>query len=547
MVPSVRSNSALGAPDVLSPKTAHDSVAPQDHASSSVAPRTVRGRLLVLENDDGIAQLMRSRLTRLGYDVVTARSPVEVAEPTESFDLLILDYNLDASHTGLGFYESSKRSGINIPAILVTGFGDERILTQAIRLGVRDFLPKTNDFLENLPIVIARVMNDIERERQLEESKTLRKAQSEVQAALDAAGIDYWNWSYDGSPAVWPTRLMERLGIDVEAFKESPERLLELVHPDDRERVLTTVADVRANYSDFEIELRTAAPLPLRRLRVKGRFNFDGGASPRRITGMLWDETAVRENEIRLVASLKAIEELAERLKLSMMETHHRVKNSFQIVSSLLNMELRRKSKLTAESVRKVVAHVQGLAAIHDILTDHVKTDRNPSIISVRELVERLVDILRNADSSRRFTVRTLDVGVSARIASSLSVIATELVVNALKYGDGDIGIQILQRSPSQGTLRVSNPTTVTDLPDSRPSSGSTGLDLVRFLARVDLESGLEYRFEEGHLIAEISFPVAEESEALRRLTLRRAKDAPLPHLGFPPGAAQPDPNVTQR
>ena len=259
------------------------------------------GKILVLEDDEGVATLISSALQRAGHQVSCIAQPTNY-NSSEEFDLLVVDYKLSDDSSGLDFYQRLKNSGSNIPAILATGFGDESVLVEALRAGVRDFLPKNQRFLELLPLMVDRIMHDIERERELE---------------------------------------------------------------------------------------------------------------------------------------------TARRMRIHTMETHHRVKNSFQIVHSLLKMEQRKHEVLDKDSVAKVVSHLHGLSLIHDLLSENVAANRASNSVSTKEMIERIIEILQGSDHTRSIVTSIDPIVIDARIASSLAVIVTELFINALKYGNEEIIISI--------------------------------------------------------------------------------------------------------
>lgn len=142
-------------------------------------------RVLIVEDDRGIAALERRQLERSGYEVVVATSSDEALEAVrrDEMNLALLDFRLDGT-TGLDLYEQFKNEGFNIPAILVTAFPDQATVIRALRVGIRDFLPKSTDFLEDLPNAVDRVVGQIRVERKLVESE-LRLA-SIIGAAMDA-------------------------------------------------------------------------------------------------------------------------------------------------------------------------------------------------------------------------------------------------------------------------------------------------------------------------------------------------------------------------
>ncbi len=153
---------------------------------------TVKGTILILEDEAGIAQLERKRLLRAGYGVEVAISAAEARGllARGGVDLMVLDYLLASEVNGLEFYRALRAEGTVVPSILVTGFSDESMLTQAIRAGIRDFLPKNADFLDYLVPTVERVFQQVQVENQLveERAKLFREqaARAEAEAGRKA-------------------------------------------------------------------------------------------------------------------------------------------------------------------------------------------------------------------------------------------------------------------------------------------------------------------------------------------------------------------------
>jgi PAS domain S-box-containing protein len=57
----------------------------------------------------------------------------------------------------------------------VAGLQDEDLLVEALRAGVRDFVPKTPNFLKHLEPIVARVLDQVRTERELAESRLLAR------------------------------------------------------------------------------------------------------------------------------------------------------------------------------------------------------------------------------------------------------------------------------------------------------------------------------------------------------------------------------------
>src|SRR5260370_6125085 len=77
-----------------------------------------------------------------------------------------------------------KTSGYDCPVIMVTGFSDEGTVIKALRLGVRDFVTKSTEYLDYLPEAVERVLKQVQIETQLAESKT--RLAAIINSAMDA-------------------------------------------------------------------------------------------------------------------------------------------------------------------------------------------------------------------------------------------------------------------------------------------------------------------------------------------------------------------------
>jgi PAS domain S-box-containing protein len=145
--------------------------------------------VLVVEDDIGVATLQKRRLERAGYSVLIA-TDAQLAESIVAegkVNLLLLDYNLQGQSTGLDVFERLKARGFNIPTILVTAFGDQDVTIRALRAGVRDFVPKSADYLDQLPSAVDRVAAQARVERKLLESE--QRLASIVGTTLDAIAM----------------------------------------------------------------------------------------------------------------------------------------------------------------------------------------------------------------------------------------------------------------------------------------------------------------------------------------------------------------------
>lgn len=470
-----------------------------------------RGSILLLEDDEGLAFLVRKSLERIGF-VVTWLSDSNVRLSSSSFDLAILDFRLQGNVTGLDFYKSLVADGRKIPAILITGFTDEEVLLEALRLGVRDFLPKNQAFLNLLPVLVERVMEEVVQDRRLVQAEREQHAQSQVIEALRAVQIGYWSLKFQPHEVIWPMDIYPTVFLTNTNIRHFIRGFLRSISSTERPTVLSELKRARKSRSNFEISFQEA--IGKKWFRIKGSFEYRDAdqAMPVRAVGMIWEETEERESEIMLSRSLAELGMVTEKLKVSMMEIHHRVKNSFQVVRSLLNMEFRKHGSLDQQGVAKIIAYIQGLASIHDILTDNIKSNDSLNDVQVCNLIDKLVHLIKASDEKQSVDIDCdNDFHVSSRIASSLAVIMSELLMNALKYGTGEIKLTVRPLSFDRCALSIRND--VGSSPTEKNGRNGTGFSLIDFLVRTDFRGTFKsHTHENGSFTAELDFPIIAQN-----------------------------------
>ncbi|MFO0841996.1 MAG: response regulator, partial [Gemmataceae bacterium] len=93
--------------------------------------------VLIVEDDPGVMRLQQVRLERAAYRCKVATTAAEALALVREgdVDLMLLDQNLPGGANGLDLYAQVKELGLDIPAILVTGFTGDAIVLQSFRAG----------------------------------------------------------------------------------------------------------------------------------------------------------------------------------------------------------------------------------------------------------------------------------------------------------------------------------------------------------------------------------------------------------------------------
>lgn len=475
-------------------------------------------RILIVEDDEGIAALEAARLQRCGHDVLSARTAEEaltLLEQSERVDLILLDYALSGDLTGLALLLIIKERGYTAPAILVTGFEDPKIIVQAMRAGVRDFLPKSPEYLDDLPVTVERVLRQAFVEQQAAASALILDKQEMLEAAFDAARLAAFVWDVPTGNLRCTGHFDDLIGQSRVAHLRDFESLVSFVNPSDQVFFRKAIDNARETKESLEHQFRIYRDDgELRWVFAKGRFHYDRNGAPIRMTCVLHDISGRKRAELELLQSHEKIKALNERLQMGMVETNHRVKNHLQKLISLMNFQIRSKQgSLSEEDVRNIVSHIHGLAALHDVLAGEAKSEGADGLsVDASGVLERVVGALGRVLEERNVTTELENCRVTARQAASLSVILNELLSNALKHSVGEIRIA-LHCEGEEGVLVVEN--TGSKFPGQLDieRNGRTGLKLVKMLAKSDFDSEPAYvNTPSGHARAEVRFslPTAE-------------------------------------
>ncbi|MEQ9259461.1 MAG: histidine kinase dimerization/phosphoacceptor domain -containing protein [Roseovarius sp.] len=155
-------------------------------------------------------------------------------------------------------------------------------------------------------------------------------------------------------------------------------------------------------------------------------------------------------------------EDLKEKTVL-LREVHHRVKNNLQLISSMMNMQIRDTDSAEAQRLlRRVQDRVMALSAIHRYLYLARKLSLLRADKLLEDIIQQLVIVGTLDESGRQINVSTqLDpVEINPDQSVPLSLLATEAAMNAVKYcgaaADGTAWINIALKRHDDGNLCLS-------------------------------------------------------------------------------------------
>jgi FixJ family two-component response regulator len=130
-----------------------------------IADTHERARIHIVDDDPGLRAALSDLLESMAYEVASYGSTAEFLDRGELRipGCLILDVRLPGM-SGLELQEKLGREGVNLPVILMTGFGDVPMSVRGMKGGARDFIEKpfrNQDMLDAVADAVASSRQNI--------------------------------------------------------------------------------------------------------------------------------------------------------------------------------------------------------------------------------------------------------------------------------------------------------------------------------------------------------------------------------------------------
>jgi len=188
----------------------------------------------------------------------------------------------------------------------------------------------------------------------------------------------------------------------------------------------------------------------------------------------------ITDRKLAEVAMQGAYEEKATLLK----ELQHRVKNSFTMIDSMVQLAA---DSYESEEVAQALKEIQFRVAAVSQLYSQLHQSSSFSVVDTYEYFEQLLQSMTEF-SPLTLTTHIEHITIPVKIATSLGIIITELVTNALKYAypkgmNGELWVEIAQDTEG---LTVTVQDKGRGLPENYviKNSSGLGLNLVNALAQ---------------------------------------------------------------
>ena len=197
---------------------------------------------------------------------------------------------------------------------------------------------------------------------------------------------------------------------------------------------------------------------------------------------------AMSRNVTDRIESERAKDALLRDKDLLMQEVHHRVKNSLQLVRTLLQLQGRSASEETRAQLDEAAGRIMTIGAVHQRLYEGGSVVETDAGAYLKALLDDMRTMLADSDGGREIVLQAEPVMLTADQVTPMGLIVSELVTNALKYGEGRVMVS-LRRVPDG--LEVAVEDNGSGFPDAFDPGRKSGLGM-RLIAALAKGEGAE-------------------------------------------------------
>jgi PAS domain S-box-containing protein len=266
-------------------------------------------KLLVVDDEEGIREVLEITLTDAGYEVLTAENGFTGLDMVKTYkpDIVLTDIRMPGMD-GMALLKSVKRLFPDIEVIMITGFGDANLAIESLKTGAVDFIskPVNQDVLD---IALKRANDRIRtREKLADHTRNLEFLVAEKTRKLAESEKRYVQL-FNESPACITIldahfRIMESNNRFKEQFGDDPDMYCfqmqqQRTSPCDLCPVKETFADGRSHTAEMDVTLKDGR---IRRFFIQTSAIVDDSGRISHVMEMCTDVTVIHDLQDHLAA-----------------------------------------------------------------------------------------------------------------------------------------------------------------------------------------------------------------------------------------------------
>ncbi|MCJ7541019.1 MAG: PAS domain S-box protein, partial [Desulfobacterales bacterium] len=257
---------------------------------------------------------------------------------------------------------------------------------------------------------------------------------------------------------------------------------------------------------------------------IRNHKKKDGSVFPVEITAGIF-EYQERDVYIAAIRDVSHRERMEAQLKTSLKEKeillreiHHRVKNNFEIISSLLDLSgMQKENRKGYNLLADTRSRIHSMALIHEQLYQSKRFDRINMFNYTHEMMDYVAHIYANKENNINTMIEPSGVYLSVDQAIPCALAINELVANAFKHAfilknQGTIYITIVNLTDDTVLIRVKDDGDGISIKIDPNDAPGLGLKMVRHLIAGQLGGEMDVKGDDGTEIC-LQFKKAKLSE----------------------------------
>ncbi len=219
----------------------------------------------------------------------------------ENYDVVVIDFNL-SDMDGLEVLRRMNYKEYNIPAIMVTAFGDENIAVEAMKLGALDYIVKSNDYLKILFSTVLRLLQEPKLKKEKEKAENdLRVSELKYKTLIDNM-IDVV-FTADKELMIISINLAGQRVFEYSCDDIKGLNFYDLIFDADKEKIIDCIkgsfAGNREFLEGFEFRIKTGNGR-IKDVQLNAKVDYDNNGNVIGFEGVVRDITGRKEFEQKL-------------------------------------------------------------------------------------------------------------------------------------------------------------------------------------------------------------------------------------------------------